>query len=158
MFRKMRREKQALSPEQCIELLKSETRGVLSVNGDDGYPYGVPINHYYDERDGRIYFHGGKIGHRVDAIRRDPKVSFCVWGQDEKPEGDWAYYVKSVVVFGKAAIIEDYARTLEIGRLICSKFPASEEYTEHEIQKSGPATLCFAIEIESMTGKLVHEA
>ena len=49
MFRKMRRSPQALTQEEIIEVLKNETRGVLSVQGDDGYPYGVPINHYYDE-------------------------------------------------------------------------------------------------------------
>ena len=67
MFREMRRQKQALSTEECIELLKSRTRGVLAVTGDDAYPYCFPINHYYNEADGRLYFHGGLTGHCVDA-------------------------------------------------------------------------------------------
>ncbi len=157
-FRPMRRGKQALTQEECIDLLKTETRGVLSVLGDNGYPYGIPINHYYCEEDGRLYFHGGNIGHRVDAIKKDPKVSFCVFGKDEKRDGDWAYYVKSVVVFGKAQIIEDRDKTAFVSRLISSKFPATDEYVEHEISKFGSSTLCFSIQIESMTGKLVHEA
>ena len=72
MFRKMRREKQAIPEEECIRILKEEKRGVLSVIGDDGYPYGTPINHYYSDEDGRIYFHGGKVGHKVDAMRAFP--------------------------------------------------------------------------------------
>ena len=74
MFREMRRKPQALTHEESVDLLKKETRGVMSVLGDDGYPYGFPINHYYDEEANKIYIHGANFGHRVDAVRRDPKV------------------------------------------------------------------------------------
>ena len=158
MFRKMRREKQTLTFEECVELLNAETRGVLSVNGDDGYPYGLPINYYYDEKENKIYFHGGTIGHRVDAINNDPKVSFCVFGQEEKKEEDWAYYVKSVIIFGKARAVEDYEEIINISRKLCDKFPAPAEYVEFEINKSAQRTLCYEITVEHMTGKLVHEA
>ena len=56
LFRELARKKQALSHETCIEFLKTEPRGVLSVIGDDGYPYGVPMNFWYCEEDGKIYF------------------------------------------------------------------------------------------------------
>lgn len=158
MFRKMRRSKQALSPEECIDILKSETRGVLSVNGDDGYPYGIPINHFYDGETDSIYFHGAKIGHRVDAVRKDPKVSFCVYKQADKAEDGWSYYVNSVVVFGRARLVDSYEEMVSISRKICSKFPVPEGYTESEIAKDGPATLCIAVKIEHMTGKRVHES
>ena len=69
MFREMLRYKQALSEEECIEILKKELRGVLSVLGDDGYPYGMPINHFYNEEDGKIYFHSGMQGHKIDAMK-----------------------------------------------------------------------------------------
>ena len=158
MFRTMRRRPQALSHDECIEMLKSETRGVMSVIGDDGYPYGVPINHFYNEEDGKLYFHGAKFGHRVDAVRRDPKVSYCVYGQDSRKEGDWAYYVRSVIVFGKAELIEDMDEIERICRLLCAKFPCTEEYIESEIAKDTKNTLLIAINIEDMNGKLVHEA
>lgn len=54
MFREMRRFKQQIPNEECIEILKNEPRGVLSVLGDDGYPYGVPLDHWYSESDGLI--------------------------------------------------------------------------------------------------------
>lgn len=158
MFRKMRRAPQALTEEEIINVLETETRGVLSVQGDDGYPYGFPINHFYDRESNKLYFHGAKIGHRVDAIMRDPKVSFCVYGQDYVNEGEWAKNVKSVIAFGKAEIIEDYDEMLRICRLICTKFPATQEYVEHELEHDGPNTLCFAVNIEHITGKLVNEA
>ena len=144
MFRKMRRSPQALTQEEIIEVLKNETRGVLSVQGDDGYPYGVPINHYYDEETGKLYFHGANFGHRV--------------GQEYQKEGDWAKYVKSVIVFGKAELIEDQESIIKWSRLLCGKFPCTPEYVESEIEKDAVRTLCFAIEIENINGKLVHEA
>ena len=158
MFRKMRRSVQALSREEMIDLLNTETRGVMSVQGDNGYPYGFPINHYFDEDANRIYIHGADFGHRVDAVRKDPKVSYCVFGQDFQKEGDWAKYVKSVIVFGKAELIEDHDEIIRISRLLCDKFPCPQEYVEHEIEKDAQRTLIIAIDIEDMNGKLVHEA
>ena len=158
MFRKMRRSPQALSREEMIDLLNTETRGVMSVQGDDGYPYGFPINHYYDEEENKLYFHGANFGHRVDAVKRDPKVSYCVYGGEYRVEGDWAKYVKSVIVFGKAELIEDQDEVCRISRLICDKFPCPQEYVEYEISKDAPRTMVVAIEIEDMKGKLVHEA
>ena len=158
MFRKMRRSVQALSREEMIDLLNTETRGVMSVQGDNGYPYGFPINHDFDEDANRIYIHGADFGHRVDAVRKDPKVSYCVFGQDFQKEGDWAKYVKSVIVFGKAELIEDHDEIVRISRLLCDKFPCPQEYVEHEIEKDAQRTLIIAIDIEDMNGKLVHEA
>lgn len=158
MFRKMRRSPQALSHEEMIDLLKTETRGVMSVQGDGGYPYGFPINHYYDEEANKIYIHGADFGHRVDAVKRDPKVSYCVFGGEYQNEGDWAKYVKSVIVFGKAELITDQAEIVRISRLLCDKFPCPPEYVEAEIAKDAPRTLVIAIDIEDMNGKLVHEA
>ncbi len=70
MFRKMRRFKQELSLNECIDILKNEPRGVLSVLGDDGYPYGMPMNHWYNEVDGRLYFHGAKSGHKIECNKK----------------------------------------------------------------------------------------
>ena len=78
MFRKLLRRKQQLSGSECIEILKNEPRGVLSVVGDEGYPYGLPIDHWYCEENSKLYFHCGKIGHKLDAIRACDKVSYCV--------------------------------------------------------------------------------
>ena len=158
MFRKMRRSVQALSREEMIDLLNTETRGVMSVQGDNGYPYGSPINHYYDEEANMIYIHGATFGHRVSAVKRDPKVSYCVFGGEYQKEGDWAKYVKSVIVFGKAELIEDADEIVRISRLLCGKFPCPPEYVESEIDKDAPRTLVIAIRIEDMNGKLVHEA
>ena len=158
MFREMLRKKQQLSDAECIEILKTEPRGVLSMLGDDGYPYGVPINHYYCEADGRIYFHGGKKGHRIDAVRQHDKVSFCVYDQGWREDGDWALHIRSVIVFGRIELIEDRETVYEISRQLSYKFTNDEAYIAHEIEKSGPGTLLLALTPEHMTGKLVKES
>lgn len=69
MFREMRRNKQAVSREGCVQILKTENRGVLSVVGDEGYPYAIPMNFYYEEKEEKLYFHCAREGHKIDAIK-----------------------------------------------------------------------------------------
>lgn len=157
MFRKLARIKQQLPQAECIDILKAEPRGVLSVLGDDGYPYGMPLNHYYCEADGKIYFHSGKTGHKVDAIMREKKVSFCVCDQGVREDGDWALTFRSVIVFGKIEIVEDYDRIIEISRAPSHKFTQDEAYIADEVEKHGKHTLCFALVPEQICGKRVHE-
>ena len=158
MFRKMRRFKQELSKEECIELLKNEPRGVLSVLGDDGYPYGMPMDHWYDEKSGKIYFHGAKAGHKIDAIQKCDKVSYCVYDEGYRKEGEWALNIRSVVVFGRMKALEEQEKKDEICANICRKFTDDEEYLKHELLHSGPAVLCLELTPEHMTGKLVNES
>ncbi len=158
MFREMMRKKQALSREECISILRDEPRGVLCVLGDDDYPYGMPMNHYYCEADGKIYFHGGKKGHKIDAMKRHPRASFCVYDQGFRKEGEWALNIRSVIVFGRIEFIGDEDRVREISRLLSYKFTKDEKYIETEIETYGPATLMFALAPEHMTGKIVSES
>ena len=158
MFREIARKKQALAPEECIEILKQEKRGVLSVLGDDDYPYGMPLNHFYNEADGKLYFHSGMKGHRTDAMLRHPKASFCVFDEGFVREGEWARNIRSVIVFGRLRIVEDHERALAISRRLSYKFTQDSDYIEREIIHSGPGVLCFELIPEHMTGKLVNEA
>ena len=158
MFRQMNRKKQQLTDEECIGILKSELRGVLSLNGDDGYPYGLSANHYYCEEDGRIYFHSGKKGYKVDAICRDNRASFCVYDGGFRREGEWALNIRSVIVFGKIEFVDDQKVIKRISALLSRKFTADHEYIEKEIETYGAATLMFALVPEYMTGKIVNEA
>lgn len=157
VFRELVRQKQALTREECIEILKREPRGVLSVLGDDGYPYGMPMDHWYNPEDGCLYFHSGKAGHKMDAMARCDKVSYCVHDQGEHREGDWALYIRSVVVFGRVRMITDYDEIIRISRLLSLKYTNDMEYIEYEVQHAGPRTAVFVLAPEFMTGKLVHE-
>ena len=158
MFRKMARANKAIPEAECLEILKNELRGVLSVLGDDGYPYGVPINHYYCPEDGHIYFHSGRAGHKIDALKACDKASFCVYDQGFRREGEWALNIKSVIVFGRLKIVEDHEKAIDISRRLSYKFTRDEDYIDREIQRSGPGVLCFELIPEHMTGKLVNES
>lgn len=158
MFREMLRKKQELPQEECIDILKTELRGVLSVLGDNEYPYGMPINHYYCEKDGKLYFHGGKKGHKIDAIKRHDKASFCVYDRGFRREGEWALNIRSVIVFGRIEIIDDRETVYQISAELSRKFTDDEAYISKEIKQSGPGTLLFALVPEHMTGKIVNES
>ena len=158
MFREMLRKKQALSEEDCITVLKTQKRGVLAVLGDEDYPYALPINHYYNDEDGHIYFHGAKFGHRVDAVKRHDKVSFCVYDEGYRREGEWALNIKSVIVFGRLVPVEDEDKMIDLCRRLSHKFTDDESYIEDEIKRAGFRTLMYELVPEHMSGKLVKEA
>ena len=158
MFREMLRKKQQITEEECIRILKEEPRGVLSVLGDDGYPYGMPVNHFYNEEDGRLYFHSGMKGHKVDAIERCDKASYCVYDGGYRREGEWALNIRSVIIFGRIEIIEDRETVYRISAELSRKFTDDEDYIQKEIRQSGPGTLLFALVPEHMTGKMVNES
>ena len=158
MFRDLIRKNKQLPMEECIEILKSETRGVLSVCGDDGYPYGMPMNHWYNEEDGKIYFHSGKLGHRTDALRRCGKVSFCTYNKGYRKEGEWALNVSSVIVFGKIEIVEDHQRIVDIAAKLSRKFTQDEEYIRREIELYASKTLVLELTPEHICGKSVNES
>ena len=158
MFRELVRKNKQLSNESCIELLKTETRGVLSVLGDDDYPYGMPMNFWYNEEDGNIYFHCGNIGHRLEALQKHNKVSFCVFEQGYKEENEWAYKVKSVIIFGKIEIIDDMEQITDIVTKLSYRFVQDDEYIKEEIRLHGHRTLLMKLTPEHMCGKLVTES
>lgn len=158
MFREMLHSKQQLVPEECISILKQEMRGILSVLGENDYPYGIPINHYYCEEDGKLYFHSGKKGHKIDAIQAHNKASFCVYDAGFRKAGEWAMNIRSVIVFGRIEFVEEQKKLYDIARRLSHKFTDDEEYIEHEIARSGPNTTMFALVPEHMTGKLVNES
>ena len=158
MFREMIRRKQQLSDAECIEILQNEPRGVLSVLGDGDYPYGMPMNFWYCEDDGHIYFHGGRTGHKIDAIRKHDRVSFCVYDGGYRRDGEWALNIRSVIVFGRIRIVEDHARAMELSRKLSYKYIQDDTYIDDEIARSGPGTLCLELIPEHMTGKLVNES
>ena len=154
----MRRLNQQISDAQCLEILKKEKRGVLSLLGDDGYPYGIPLNHFFSEEDNKIYFHCAKEGHKIDAIKNYEKASFCVYDSGYRKDGEWALNINSVIIFGKIRLVTD----LEITRKICinlvQKFSDDEKYLEKALQNALSRVQCLEFEIEHMTGKLVNES
>ena len=158
MFRELVRKNKQLSQEECIRLLTEEKRGVLSVLGDDDYPYGMPMNHFYNAEDGKIYFHCGNVGHRLEALQKHDKVSFCVYDKGYKKDGHWADMVKSVIVFGRMEIIDDMDKIVDITTKLSYKFIQDDEYIKGEIASSAHRTLLLQLNPEHICGKFVTEA
>lgn len=157
MFRTMRRFGQQVSRQECERLLLTENRAAFSVIGDNGYPYTIPIDFYYNADDCKIYFHGAKQGHKAEALQQCNKVCLTVWNQGYKKEGRWEWNATSVVVFGRAVPVTDPALHDEHLRRLAAKYYPSAQEIDEEMAHSSARAQVYAIEIEHMTGKLVNE-
>ena len=158
MFREIRKKRNELSLEKAKQLLHHERRGILAVNGDDGYPYALPINYYYDEMNNKIYFHGAKAGHKVDALKASDKVCFTVYGDEHIDETEpWAPYVQSAVVFGRCRLLEAGPESIARLKEFAMKYYPDEALADDQIARNGRATQMFEITIEHMSGKQVQE-
>lgn len=151
MFRTMRRFKQQLSDEEAKRVLTEGQTLVLALHGDDGYPYAVPLNYVY--HDGKVYVHCAKAGHKLDAIRRDPKVSFTVIERDDVVPEKLATYYRSVIAFGHARILEDDEEKRRAAEVLGLHYYNVPEAVQKEIETTWNALVCIEITIDHLTGK-----
>ena len=158
MFRKMRHEaRKSITQNECKEMLKEAKRGVLAVAGDDDYPYAFPVNFYYDESENKIYIHCAKAGHKIDSIKKNPKVCFTVCSEPEIKDLDWAPSLSSVVIFGKAEIMSEAESFIDELRNLAMKYYPDEDTAEEEIRADINAVQLIAVSVEHMTGKTIQE-
>ena len=151
-FRAMRRKRQQLSEEESVAILKKATAGTLALLGDNDYPYSVPLSYVYHE--GRIYFHSALAGHKVDAIRKCDKASFCVIEQDDVQPEKYTTFFRSVIAFGRIHIIEDEHEKLETARMLGNRYnPNHDEALQKEIEGGLSRMLMIRFDIEHLTGK-----
>ena len=163
MFRPMRRSRQQISTAECQEILRRATSGVLGLHGDDGYPYTVPLSFVYQEGGsglGTIGFHCATTGHKIDAIRRDPKVSFTVIDRDEVMPRERTTKFCSVIAFGRARILEGEEEMRRAANAVGAKYSAGFEdlyrqETEDTLREG--RLCCVEITIDHMTGKIGRE-
>lgn len=155
MFRKMRRARQELGYGDCMHILEEGRRGVLSVHGEDGYPYGVPMDYLF--ADGKLFFHGAKEGHKIDALRADPRACFTVMTEGVPVPGRVGPDVESVICFGRIAFLEPDERTEGyLRQLGCRYDPA--DYVEDEIARTRSRVQMLEFTIDHMSGKCVNES
>ena len=149
----MRRNKQLLSQEDNIAVLERGTNGILAVSGDDDYPYAVPLSYVY--HDSRIYFHCAKTGHKLDGIKRNPKVSFCVVDKDQIVSEEFTTYFRSVIIFGQARILDDPEEKRRAIRILVSKYSPEEDEASREKEIDGSFSALCIVEItpDHLTGK-----
>lgn len=157
MFRSIRRKDKMIADEAAKELLKRERIGILAVNGEEHYPYAVPVNFLYDEDAGRIYFHGAGAGHKYDSLKACDRVCFTVYGEERVKDLAWAPYVQSAVVFGRCRVLDRSETSFALLRRLAGKYYPDAEAIEAEMAKSGNAVRVFEIEIEHLSGKEIQE-
>ena len=157
-YRKMRRVKQEISRQECIEVLKNAPRGILSMHDENGFPYSVPINQYYDEENGKLYFHGAKEGLKLDLLRENNKVCFTIIDEGYQIEGQWPMHFHSVICLGTIHEVTDQGSFITNLRKLGNKYYPSEEDVDDLISKTISRICLYEMDIERMTGKHVKES
>ncbi len=153
MFREMRRKKQLLAAEESVAILERGTSGVLALAGDDGYPYAVPLSYVY--ADGKLFFHCAWSGHKLDAVRRSDKASFCVIDRDEIMPERYTTAFRSVIAFGRVRVLEDEGeKRAAIEKLAARYVPEDGAERRREAIDRDYDRLCMLeLTVEHMTGK-----
>lgn len=150
MARAMRRFKQQLSVEEIVRILRKGKYCVMAVSGDDGYPYAVPVNYVYDGT--AIFIHSAAQGHKIDALRRNPKCTLCIVDKDDIIPEEFTSYFRSVIVFGKAHFVESTDEKIATLRLLGDKYSPGID-PEAEIARFIKSVCIVRIDIDSVTGK-----
>jgi nitroimidazol reductase NimA-like FMN-containing flavoprotein (pyridoxamine 5'-phosphate oxidase superfamily) len=151
MFKEMRRRERKMDDREALELLEKGLYGVLSTIDEDGYAYGVPLSYVYI--DGNIYFHCAGEGSKLDNIRHNSRVSFCVVNKAEPLPEDFSMRYESVIVFGQAQEVQGREKDKAL-RAILDKY--SGEYIEEGldyIRKAGNAAAAVRMSIQHIAGK-----
>lgn len=155
-FRHMRLKKQQLSESEVVKILETAKQGVLSMYGENGYPYSTPINYVY--HNGDIYFHGAVVGKKLDCILANPKVCFTVIDKDDVIKNEYTTYFTSAICYGTAYKLSSELDKSEGLLAICNKYmPALVEESKERIKKQIKTVSVVKIKIDYMTGKIASE-
>ncbi len=157
MFKPMRRVQREIPVEAAKDVLKRARRGVLAMNGEDGYPYAVPLNYLYDEEANKIYFHGARAGQKYELLQRDERVCFTVNGEPTIKAEEWAPFVQSAIVFGRCHLVEVGDRAVELLTNFAMKYYPSAEMVHNSVAGGAKVTQMFEITIEHISGKEIQE-
>ena len=152
MNREMHKKDTQLTMEATKELLVKGHHGTLSVNGDDGYPYAVPVNYVY--LNDAVYIHSAKYGYKIEALEKNDKVCFSAIISSNVLPSHFTAEFESVIAFGKAELVADDAEKQEVLETFITRFaPGREEAGAKMIKGNFPHTAIIKVNIESMTGK-----
>lgn len=151
MGRKLRRADRAISENEVIYILQNGEYGILSTVSANGQPYGVPLNYTYSAN--VIYFHCALEGHKIENIKQNNKVSFCVVGKTEVLPSEFATRYESVIVFGEIFEITGDEKHKALLELIKKYSPKFIDQGLKYIETDGDKTKVYKIVIESITGK-----
>ncbi len=156
MFKGMRRFKQSLSVAEAENILLEGKTGVLAINGDNGYPYAVPLNYVYFND--KIYIHSAKKGYKIDCILRNSLCSFTVTTIDTVVPETLTTHYKSVIIFGQAKIITDLDLNRPLLYALTKKYaPNYIEALHKEIERGLNDVSMIEISIDHISAKAAIE-
>ncbi len=148
---KMRRSDRQISDEDAVALLEKCEYGFLATVGEEGAPYGIPLNYVYHE--GAVYFHGAQEGRKISNIRHHVGVCFTAVGDTRVLPEKMTTLYESVVVSGRASFLEGEEKRAAL-ILLCEKYtPDCMDIAHREIEKDFDRTCMVKIAIEEMAGK-----
>ena len=150
MLPEMRRKIQQLPRAEAEEILRAGSSGVLALAGEEGYPYALPISYVY--HGGRLYFHCAPAGHKLNAIARCPKASFCVIAQDDVVPALYTTRYRSVIAFGTIRQLEDEQAIIAALDVLGRKY-APDLDPSAEIAGSLHRVCVLEMTIDHLTGK-----
>lgn len=157
MFKEMRRHKQLLNAEETAAVLERGTSGVLALSGEDGYPYAVPLSYVFDGD--KLYFHSAKAGHKLEALRRCPKASFCVIDQDQIVPEEYTTYFRSVIAFGTIRELGDDSEKRAAIEKLARKYTPNDtpEGMDAAIRRDWAPLCMLEMTVDHLTGKEAKE-
>ncbi|MCR1949820.1 pyridoxamine 5'-phosphate oxidase family protein [Clostridium sp. DSM 100503] len=151
MFKEIRRKDRKIETSEAIDILKKCEYGILSTVDENGYPYGVPLSYVYANN--AIYFHSAVEGHKLENIKNNDKVSFCVVGQTDLLPDKFSTKYESVIIFGRAKELFQDEKNEAFLELI-NKY--SKDYIEKGkgyIKNASAKTKVIKLSIDYISGK-----
>lgn len=150
-MKKIRRQDRAMQTSEAVRLLAAGEYGVLSTVGEDGQPYGVPLNYVY--KNDAIYFHCAHVGHKIDNLARNPRVAFCVVGPTQVMPAEFSTRYVCAMAFGVATEVQGDEWHDALTWLVEKYAPAFVAEGRNQITKKAQATKVVKIEIDHISGK-----
>ncbi|SHE79485.1 pyridoxamine 5'-phosphate oxidase family protein [Alkalibacter saccharofermentans] len=151
MFREMRKKERQMPLSECKKLLNESEYGFLAMTGEDGYPYSIALNYIY--LDDKIYFHSALEGHKIDNLDYNDKVCFSIVGKTAVVENRFSRSYESIVVFGRAAQVDENEKTEIMIKLVEKYSPEKIDKGIGYIKEAKDKIKVYKIKIDHMSGK-----
>lgn len=151
--RPMRNAKKDLGESEGKALLDGGEYGVLSLAGEDGHPYGVPLSYVYDEKQGALYFHGALEGKKIDLIRENPEAAFTVVTDVVRKPAQFTTAYRSAMAFGKVSLLTGDERRAALHLFIDKYAPDHKEAGSAYVDRSGEVTALLKLSIDRISAK-----
>ncbi len=149
----VRRQDRLLDEKRAMELLKNNEYGFLSMISEVNEPYGIPVNYVWDGRES-IYIHCAPEGKKLLALKKNPKVSFCLVGNVRLMPGMFTTEYESVIFEGTGRLNLSDDEKMDALHLMIDKLSADfKELGDKYAHKSFHRVEIIRIDLVKFSGK-----